>query len=89
MADFTLDSMILTSGILLLDLIVHLDEVLLTLLLLVFLHELLDHLFSILLAFLSDVLLDELVNAADLLLLRWIRLCLGCKATATLIVHFF
>ena len=86
MTDFALDSVILTSGILLLDFIVHLDEVLLTLLLLVLFHELLDHLFSILLAFLADVLLNELVHAADLLLLRRIRLCLGCKAAAALIV---
>ena len=68
MADFALDSVILTGSVLLLDFIVHLDEVLLTLLLLVLLHELLDHLFSILLAFLADVLLNELVHAADLLL---------------------
>lgn len=54
--------------VLLLDLLVHLDEVLLSLLLLVLFHELFEHLFCCLLSFLSDVLLDELVHAAHLLL---------------------
>ena len=57
-----------------LNLIVHLNEVFLTLLLLVLLHELFDHLLSVLLALLPYVLLDQFVDAANLLLLRWWKL---------------
>jgi len=55
-------------SILLLDLVIHLDQVLLLLLLLVLLHELLEHFLSCLLSLLPDVLLDELVDRVDLLL---------------------
>ncbi len=71
-AHFTLHiriAMILARSILLLDLIVHLNEILLTLLFLVLLHELLDHFFSVLLALLADVFLDKFVYTADFLLL--------------------
>lgn len=54
--------------VLLLNLLVHLDEVLLSLLLLVLFHELFKHLLCRLLTLLPDVLLDELVHAAHLLL---------------------
>ena len=54
--------------VLLLDLLVHLDEVLLSLLLLVLFHEFFEHLLRRLLALLPDVLLDQLVHAAHLLL---------------------
>ena len=55
-------------SVLLLDILVHLDELLLSLLLLVLFHELLEHLLSRLLTLLTDVLLDELVHAAEFLL---------------------
>ena len=64
--------------VLLLDLLVHLDEVLLSLLLLVLFHELFEHLLCRLLALLPDVLLDELVYAAHLLLASGGSL--GCTA---------
>ena len=66
-ANVTLN-VVVPCSVLPLDLIVHLNQVFLSLLLLVLLHELFDHLFSILLTLLSDVLLDEFVDAADLLL---------------------
>ena len=47
---------------------IHLDQVLLALLLLVLLHELLEHFLRSLLSFLPDVFLDELVDRVDLLL---------------------
>ena len=65
--------------ILALYLVIHLDQVLLSLLLLVLLHELFKHLFSSLLAFLSDVFLDKLVNRVDLLLLVAMYYALVCR----------
>lgn len=54
--------------ILFLDLFIHLDQVLLPLLFLVFFHKLLEHLFSCLLAFLSDIFLDQFIDTVKFLL---------------------
>ena len=56
------------GSVLLLDVLVHLHQLLLPLLLLVLLHELLQHFLSSLLALLPDVLFDQFVNTAKFLL---------------------
>ena len=61
-------SLLMLRSVLLFDFFVQLDQVLLSLLFLVVLHELLEHLLGSLLALLPDVLLDQLVHAAQFLL---------------------
>ena len=56
-----------------LDFVVHLNQLLLPLLLLVFLHELLQHLLGSLLALLPNVLFNQLVDRADLVLARGLQ----------------
>ena len=60
--------LLVLGSVLFFDFFIQLDQVLLSLLFLVVLHELLEHLLSSLLALLPDVLLYQLVHAAQFLL---------------------